>query len=438
MSAQTPELQSRPRSESPPPGALPRVLRGLPPNGALSLDEHLDVHGPAPALSPRHAASTLIDELERAGLTGRGGAAFPTARKVLAASKRRGRPVVVVNATEGEPASEKDHALACLVPHLVLDGALLCARALRAEAVLVAACESDLQAMASLARAIRERAPRNGDENAVELCAVPSGFVTGEESALIDRLDGGPGRPRFAPPTWERGVAGRPTLSSNPETFAHLALIWRHGADWFRELGTPAEPGSALVTLGGPVADPGVFEIEIGTSVGSLTQAAGGLTANVGAALVGGYGGAWVRAAGLADVPLSNAGLAPYGASLGSGVVVLLDSHACPVAETARLLRWLAVESAGQCGPCTHGLPAIAGEFAAIAAGMPAGAYERRLEHLAAVVEGRGACRHPDGAVRLARSALSAFPDRLADHARHGPCDACRAEPTLPLPEALG
>jgi NADH:ubiquinone oxidoreductase subunit F (NADH-binding) len=353
--------------------------------------------------------------------------------RAVAAS--RGRSVVVVNATEGEPASHKDHVLACAAPHLILDGAVLTAQAVGADIVLVGACEPDGDSVYSLARAIAERASRTGGGPSMELVATPAGYVRGEESALIDYLDGGAGLPRFSPqPPFERGVGGRPTLSSNAETFAHIALICRHGADWFRQLGSRSEPGSALVTLTGPVAEAGVFEIELGTPLGSLIAAAGGLTAPAHAALIGGYGGTWVRSQRVSELPLSDEGLEPHGASLGAGVVALLDDDACPVAETARLLRWLANESAGQCGPCIHGLDAIAAEFAKITSGATAAEQTQRLQHLTAIVHGRGACGHPDGAVRLAQSALAVFASDIADHAAHGACDGCLAAPHLRLP----
>jgi hypothetical protein len=152
-------------------------------------------------------------------------------------------------------------------------------------------------------------------------------------------------------------------LVSNAETYAHIALICRHGPRWFRELGTAREPGSALVTLSGPVASPGVYEIELGLELRELVSAAGGVTHEPQAALVGGYGGAWIGAEHLGALRLSEAGLEAYGTSLGAGVVLLLDRDACPVSETLRTLQWLAAQSAGQCGPCVYGLQAIAGEL---------------------------------------------------------------------------
>jgi len=461
-----------------PGGDLPRLLAGIPARGALNLSGHLALHGELPALDSRgrRGSSALIDVLERAGLRGRGGASFPTAAKlraVAAASGRSGhgdtgrktgsrragagrlpplggRPIVVVNAAEGEPASSKDRTLLQSLPHLVLDGALLAAAAIGAREILLGVCASAPEALDAAARAIAEREPPRGREPTIKLIAVPNRYIAGQESALVNYLGGGPALPTFTPPRpFERGVRGRPTLVCNVETLAHLALIARHGAQWFRELGTPEQPGSALVTLSGTVAYPGVYEIEHGSPFSALIGAAGGATAQLRAVLLGGYSGTWIDAGGAGSaafrgVALSDRHLAPYGATLGAGVVVVLSTDACPVAELARLTRWLAAQSARQCGPCVFGLDAIATTFEQLVLGASEGGRvleDRRvviprLQSLAGLVDGRGACSHPDGAARLVSSALEVFATELADHARHGPCVACGRPSELPRPRA--
>ena len=230
------------------------------------------------------------------------------------------------------------------------------------------------------------------------------------------------------------GVRRHPTLVNNAETLAHVALIARHGPRWFRALGLSEQPGSTLLTLSGPVAYPGVYEVEYGASLSSLLEAAGGTTSRVRAALFGGYAGTWVEGGALADLALSNAHLAPYGATLGAGVVLLLSEDACPVAETARVTRWLALQSAGQCGPCVHGLDALAETFERVCAGAAPKHAGARLEQLAGLVSRRGACAHPDGTARFALSALDVFAQEFADHVRHGACAACARPSQMPLP----
>lgn len=452
------------------PTGLPRLLAGIPAHGALGLGEHLAVHGALPALEGRgrRGASALIDLVEASGLRGRGGAGFPTAAKLRAvASAGRaggytawiagsgrvgsagGRPLVVVNGAEGEPASSKDRTLLRSLPHLVLDGALLAAAAVGAREVLLGVCESAPGALGACARALDERGrPRRGQPS-VQVLAVPNRYVAGQESALVNFLGGGPPLPTFTPPRpFERGVRGRPTLLANAETLAHLALIARHGPAWFRELGTRAQPGSALVTLSGPVAYPGVYEIEHGSPLSALLDAAGGATSRLRAVLVGGYSGTWIdvgadsRGLALSDEHLAQIGSHPP--TLGAGVLVLLSTDACPVAELARITRWLAAQSARQCGPCVFGLDALARVFERLVLGgsegewgtgtTPSDGPSHRLASLAGLVNGRGACTHPDGAARLVASALEVFAGELADHARHGPCDACARPSELPRP----
>jgi NADH:ubiquinone oxidoreductase subunit F (NADH-binding) len=418
------------------PAGLPRLLRGIPAEGALSLSEHLAVHGEAPLAHGRRErrnAAALIDRVERAGLCGRGGAGFPTAVKMRAVAGARGRPIVVINGAEGEPASLKDRTLLGALPHLVLDGGVLAAQAVGADELIVGVCESsDVDA---LQRAIAERRGTADGSLRIRLATVPEHYVAGQEAALVNHLNGGPALPTFTPPMiFERGVSRRPTLVNNAETLAHLALIARHGSAWFRQLGTAAEPGSTLVTLSGPVAYPGVYEVEQGASLASLIEAAGGATARVRAVLLGGYAGAWVGAQALSGLALSDEHLAPHGATLGAGVVLLLSEDACGVAETSRVTRWLARESAGQCGPCVHGLDALASSIEEVASGAARGKARQRIARFASLARGRGACSHPDGAVRLIVSALEVFAEDFADHARHGICDACRRPGELPLP----
>ena len=187
--------------------------------------------------------------------------------------------------------------------------------------------------------------------------------MAGQASAVVRWIQRGVPAPTATPPRLaQRGLRGAPTLVQNVETLAHLALIARYGAAWFRSAGTPAEPGTMLVTVLGAVREPGVLEIGIGTPVGQVLEQAGGASAPLQALLLGGYFGTWVDAAEALDRPFSSAGLADLGAGPGAGLIAALPADACGLRETARLARYLAGESAGQCGPCRFGLPAIAGE----------------------------------------------------------------------------
>jgi NADH:ubiquinone oxidoreductase subunit F (NADH-binding) len=403
------------------PGRLPRLLTGLRADGhAVSLEAHLRLFAPLPA------ASDLVRLLEASGLRGRGGAAFPTARKFAAVAARPGRPVVVVNAAEGEPASGKDKAILRHNPHLVLDGAVIAAASLGArEAIIAISAEAALEST-RVSAAIAERRKRRLDRVALSVVPVPATFLTGEETALVRAIAGGPAKPTLKPPfPFESGLEGRPTLVQNAETLAQLALIARFGSAWFREAGAPDAPGTALVTLSGAVERPGVHEIELGWTLGELLARAGGATEPFSAVLVGGYFGGWIAA-----TEVDSFRLLPD--TLGAGAVIVFPDSACAVADSARVLRYLAGESAGQCGPCLNGLAAIADGFERLAAGVD-GAGSATLARWARLVSGRGACRHPDGAARFLDSTMQVFPGELARHAQHGRCGK-RVRPILPLP----
>jgi NADH:ubiquinone oxidoreductase subunit F (NADH-binding) len=419
-----------------PPALLPRLIAGIGPDGPARVDQHLATHGPLPHLARSRSGLShdLIDELERAGLTGRGGAAFPTAAKLRAVMWAGDRTIVVGNGCEGEPTSLKDRLLLERAPHLVLDGAALAAECVRAREIVIAVDERAASAARALDRAVRERRDLSRGRPRVRIARVPSGYVSGQESALVNFLGGGPAKPSTVPPmVFERGLKGRPTLVNNLETLAQIALIARHGADWFRELGTDEEPGSRLVTVSGAIAEPGVYEIEQGASLESLLDAAGGAAEPLRAFLLGGYAGAWLPAELGAKVALSNTDLAAFGASLGAGIVVAIPASACVVAEVASVSAWLAGQSAGQCGPCVNGLQAIATALGDVGRGTAGPAVLERVTRWASLVQRRGACGHPDGAARFVTSALRVFAAEFADHAHRGPCASCNQPRWLPL-----
>jgi NADH:ubiquinone oxidoreductase subunit F (NADH-binding) len=408
-----------------PPG-LPRLLVGLDPSGApMTLAEHARVHGPLPRVS----STDLIEAVEQSGLRGRGGADFPTARKLRAVAASRRGNVLVVNGSETEPASAKDRLLLTRLPHLVLDGAVLAAWAVGAGTVIVKVGDGATATLRSLERAV---SARDGDRVEIHLADGPEGYVTGEESAVVHYLNRGVAKPTFVPPRpYERGYRGRATLIQNPETLAQIALVGRYGAHWYRELGTTADPGSALVTISGAVAAPGVYELAFGTQMTDLLAAAGGSTEPLQALLVGGYFGTWVEAAAAFRLRLAREDLRSVGCSLGSGVLIALGESSCGLHESARVIEYLAAQSAGQCGPCVYGLRAIADSFGALAGGIAHQSERDRVLRWASEVRGRGACHHPDGAARFVQSAISVFGFEIDEHRGR----RCTAPPAgLPVP----
>jgi len=393
----------------------------------IDLPAHLAMHGSIPY---RGGPRMLIDTIESAGLTGRGGAAFPTHRKLTATASQKGAPVVVGNGAEGEPASDKDKRLLWCSPHLVLDGLQLAAETIGARRVYLY-LHREPRLVQRLNLALAQRAQAGLDRVAVGLVTAPPRFLAGEESALVSRVEGGAALPRFTPlRVFEHGVHGAPTLVQNVETLAHVALISRYGQAWFRAVGTRAEPGSMLATVRLANGRGGVTETPIGTPLAGLLA----LDEHPAqAVLVGGYHGAWLSLEQARHATLSNADLRPLGAAVGAGVLAALPTDRCGIVESARVLRYLAQESAGQCGPCLHGLPLIAATLSDLADHRPAPAARDNLKRWSGLVERRGACHHPDGTVRFLRTALTVFAGEVTLH-EAGRCSAGSSEPFLPVP----
>jgi NADH:ubiquinone oxidoreductase subunit F (NADH-binding) len=412
------------------PPAQERLLYGASRAGwRANLVEHTRRFGPCPlpAHLHRHRWRERFEaEIEGSGLTGRGGAQFPVAAKLAAVRSHRRHRVVVVNAMEGEPASRKDATLAHHAPHLVLDGAELMAAALGSSQVSVCVARDHPDTVRAYETAVEERTRAAPGAVRITVCTPPAHYIAGEESALSQWLGGGNAIPTFRPdrPSLPE-IRGRVALVDNAETLAHVALIARHGSEWFRSVGTAESPGTTLLTVSGAVARRGVYEVALGTTVEAVVGYANTVPADVGGVLLGGYGGAWLSPDDIAT-PLSASDLRSVGCSIGTGVVIPIDRRQCGLAETARLVAWMATQSAGQCGPCVFGLPAIADDLKAIATThAPPSVFERLWSRLP-IIEGRGACRHPDGVIRLVRSAFRAFSADVDRHLAHGPCPGVR------------
>ncbi|MET9960704.1 NADH-ubiquinone oxidoreductase-F iron-sulfur binding region domain-containing protein [Streptomyces sp. NPDC006326] len=400
----------------------PRLLAGLDVAERLDRAGHLAVHGPLPSYDP----DALVELAEAIDLRGRGGAGFPFARKLRAVMRsargRDGRTAVVVNGSEGEPSCLKDTAMLLHAPHLVLDGALLAAAALGAEDVVVGVTREDVEG--SLRAAVAERGPAGSRVRVVRL---PERFVTGEGTALVRGLEGGPALPSGQKVrTSERGLGGVPTLLSNTETYAQLAVAARMGAPEYRMAGLPTEPGTILLTVGGST----VVEVPAGTSLAYVLDLCGAGPGQ--GVLVGGYHGRWLAPAAARTVLLSRQSLASADAVLGAGAVLPLPEDTCPAGEIARVTRWMADESAGQCGPCVRGLPSLAGVVEDLVGGGGRAALEA-VEARMRSVRRRGACSHPDGTASFVASALAVFPEELRDHALGSGCGR-RVLGALPLP----
>jgi NADH:ubiquinone oxidoreductase subunit F (NADH-binding) len=395
---------------------MPRVLAGPRLDaGPESWGQHRARLGDLPDASLR---SGIIPSIERSGLIGRGGAGFPVGRKWRSVAERSGRAAVVVaNGAEGEPHSAKDRALMHLRPHLIIDGGLIAANAIGAEELVVYVGSEHGEAVRSIRRAIAERARR--DPIAIRLVEAPPGYVSGESTAVVHYLNARDARPTSViERPFERGVGSRPTLVQNVESLAHAALIARFGDAWYRAAGRGRTRGTALVTISGPVRSPGVREIEYGVTLAQLLAMSGGATAELGAVLIGGYFGGWASVQDLWELALDPVDLAEAGLGFGCGLIGLLDAELCGVLATERIVRYMAAESARQCGPCIFGLGAMAAALERLANCQPAHDDLENLARWSVQIAGRGACHHPDGAAALLTSGLRVFRDEFDRHQR--------------------
>jgi NADH:ubiquinone oxidoreductase subunit F (NADH-binding)/ferredoxin len=394
-----------------------RLTAGLDRMDRVDLTAYHSIFGKLPRLT----IEELISVTERVDLRGRGGAAFPVARKLkatqAAVKARRRPPVVVVNATEGEPGSYKDKMLLRKSPYLVLGGALVAAWALKAREIIIGV--SGDGTMARWVTALTNAEPDL--KKMVVVVQVPERFVSGEGSALVNAVNG-----RVPLPSGkkvrasESGVDNRPTLLSNAETFAQIAVLALLGPTNYAAVGTPEEPGTVLLSVSGSVRRPAVVEVPSGLPLGEVLDLCGATPED--GVLVGGYHGMWMPVEAAYDVPVSRAGMAAAGATLGAGIILPVGSGTCAIGEMSRVVSYLAGESSGQCGPCKLGLPSLARSLAAVADGSGGLDALDTARRTAASVRGRGACSHPDGVFRFVMSALDVLTEDLTAHLFRGSC----------------
>ena len=355
--------------------------------------------------TPRPTGVRLVDALDAAGLTGRGGAAFPSAVKLRAMARRR--TMVIVNACDGELGAVKDGWVVANHLDELLHGADLI-RGLARGRLMFAAHRGS---------ATERRLRAAG----VDVLDAPSRYVSSEETSLINLAQGGLARPMTKRSLYIQGgrdSTGRriaPTVVLNAETVWRVAEIAERGPEWFRRFGTASEPGPRLASVGGYVGRPVVVETQAGVPVGELLAAAR-MPDDAEYVLVNGLGGAFASVAGVSSVPWSREGLAPFGARLGPGILEVVDPRRCPLDVVTDLLAYAAGESAGQCGPCMFGVPELSGLWQQYIR-SPSARHRRALDVNLGLLPGRGGCKFPDGVANLAVNALAVFADHITQHA---------------------
>jgi len=420
-------------------GVVSRVLPGQP---FGSLDEYLAAGGGRGVAAARKLGpDSVIDEVEASGLRGRGGAGFPTGvkwRTVAGFATPSAPATVVVNGAEGEPGTFKDRALLRANPHAVVEGAVIAALAVGADRVIVALKESFLTERTRLEAAIREIETTDWlDDVAVGVLTGPGEYLFGEETALLEVLDGRPPFPRITPPfrqgvdEWgavpsepagaqmaQLGPSGAPpSLANNVETVANVPGLLAEGADWFRRLGTPQSPGTVVCTISGATRRNGVAEIELGTPLGEIIELIGG-GARRDCCLVAAMSGVAspIVPAEQFDVPMTYEDMQEIGSGLGAAGFIVFDDRTDLASVAAGVSRFLAVESCGQCTPCKHDGLAIGARLARLCAG---GGDDHDLtavaDSLATVTDG-ARCFLAHQHQRVIDSILRHFPDAFGRH----------------------
>ena len=403
---------------------------------ADDFDTHVQRYGPRPSASGAHGQA-LVTRLHDIGLTGRGGGHFPAARKWEAVLAAGGGGTVVANGAEGEPASAKDAALLHSRTHLVLDGLVCAAEAVGADECVVWLHEGAHSTRVAVQRALQERRARRLPEPPIRIEVGPDRYLSGEATAVLRTLAGGPTLPQLArDPAAPWGRGNRPILLHNVETLARTAIAARTSAASY-------VPTSLITVVNHDRRV--VCEVSAETTVAEVVASwwrprSGTRTAVPQAVLLGGYGGSWLPWSRAASLPLDPTALREVGLSLGAGVIAPLPADACGVAEAAALVGYLADSSARQCGPCLFGLAAVADLTSALAEGSMSRSQARSLERFLQEIAGRGACRHPDGAIRMLSTALRTFADDVHSHRSGRRCliTGTRAPKSglLPLPES--
>ncbi|HET6745691.1 MAG TPA: NADH-ubiquinone oxidoreductase-F iron-sulfur binding region domain-containing protein, partial [Candidatus Limnocylindria bacterium] len=387
----------------------------------------------------------VIKEIADAGLRGRGGGGYPTAHKWQSARAAAGaRKIVVVNLMGADPTALGDRALAEGNPHLLLEGALVAAFATGASELVLAVRRDWPVAIERLRAAIAEAEANRfagylvlGTDFSCQASVWEGSgaLVAGEESALLAALAGDRGMPTIRPPyPTEVGLWQAPTTVQNAETVAHAGWILAHSAEAFASVGSQASPGTKLVSVYGKVAEPGLVEVPLGTSISDVVGMAGGAVGSVKAVFVGGAGGGALGADEL-ETPYDVETLRAAGAGIGLGAFLVADAATCMVATARFFLDWSAREACGKAVPCRIGTKRLVETLDRILAATPRPDDFTLLRSLARKMSDTALCKLEARAPGPMLTTLARFPDEYREHAERGVCLAgsCRVSEVPPL-----
>lgn len=371
----------------------------------------------------------VINIVKDSGLRGRGGAGFPVGRKWEFTRWATGSPkYLICNADEGEPGTFKDRLILEGDPHLILEGMIIAAYATGAtKGVVYIRGEYDLS-IRRMEHAIAE-ARKNGllGKNIlgsdldfdVEVCAGAGAYVCGEETALIESIEGNRGEPRFKPPyPAQQGLWGKPTCVNNVETLANIPAILQHGAEWYQQIGTANSPGTKVFTLTGNIINSGLIEVPMGITLRKVIYEIGGGIPDGRSfkmAQTGGTSGGCLAEEHL-DIPMDYDSLAQHGSSLGSGALLVMDDSHCIVDLTKCFLKFFVHESCGQCTPCREGTPALYSIVDKLSRGLATDSDMRQLERLSRTMQSSSLCALGQTAPVPVLSALRHFRAEVDAH----------------------
>ena len=433
------------------PSGEPRLLTDIGRVDPTSLASYRDHSGYAALerVVTRMAPEEVILEIEAAGLRGRGGSGYPTAAKWRAARDTPAdRKIVVANLMGADPSALGDRALAEGNPHLVIEGLLIAAYAAGASEAIVAVRRDWTVAIKRLRAAAHEATEARfagylvlGTDVSIQLSVWEGSgaYVAGEETALINALAGDRGMPAIRPPfPATHGLDGAPTVVQNAETLAHAAWIIAHSAEAFASIGSEATRGTKLVTVMGRVAEPGLLEVPFGTPIIELLNMAGGGIGATKALFIGGPGGGAIDAGSL-TMPYDFESLEGKGAIVGSGSVLVTDSHTCMV-DTARFfIDFSAREACGKAVPCRIGTKRLVEAMDRILAATPRPNDVTLLRELSAKMSDTALCKLERLAPGPILTTLDRFGDEYRAHAERGVClaGACRVGEVAPLLQPL-
>ncbi len=378
---------------------------------------------------------TIINEVKASGLRGRGGAGFPTGLKWSFINRAAtGDKYIVCNSDEGEPGTFKDRDILRYNPHALIEGMIIAGYVIGAKAgynyirgEFWEPYERFEQALESARAAgyLGQNILDSGFDYELHSHLGAGAYICGEETALLESIEGKKGQPRFKPPFPAMfGLYGRPTIINNTETLASIPDILTKGGEWFKNIGVENSGGPKLFSISGNVEKPGNYEIPMGTPFAELLEMAGGMRngAQLKAVIPGGSSSPVIPGAQMMDLNMDYDSIANAGSMLGSGAVIVMDEHNCMVKILERMSYFYYEESCGQCTPCREGTGWMYRVVNRIENGKGCIADLDLLDDVADKIQGKTICALGEAAALPVAGMLRHYRDEFLYHIEHQKC----------------